>query len=327
MGKRKAAANPLPAPSARASVLPSPKLVGKGSPSEPPRVSAEEKPSAPVKHEPTLIGLPKHLPTALPPLRASTPPPEKRKAESSLVGLSLKVERTPRHKTGTRLKAPAGPPRSRDAGGHDGASAKKRHAADPTDYDVQIVDAYSTPPLPLAHHSETIDLANSDEVWEESETPEFTPDFRRNKRSTILTAVAVFAIAALGLGVCAYASNGKDREASIHAARIERRAETPAPVPKAVVPVASAPVADPTVPPLDAKSIAAPTEAPALEAPPASSLTTGEHSITKSPISKSKSKLSARQKQRRLRALHRAQKRKAKRAGHSASLDSSVSLR
>lgn len=150
MAKRKAAgaATRATQPSA-AGVLPKPKLVGV----EPaaPRMSgvfpATKSPEP--KHEPTLIGLPKHLPTALPPLRASVPAPSPAptKPESSLVGLSKQLVNAARGpKTGIRAKAPAPPPTAHNA--EPKLPAHKRHAADPTDYDVHIIGAYATPPLP-----------------------------------------------------------------------------------------------------------------------------------------------------------------------------------
>jgi len=150
VAKRKAAgaATKATQPSA-AGVLPKPQLVGV----EPaaPRTSgvftAAKSPEP--KHEPTLIGLPKHLPTALPPLRASVPAPSPApsKPESSLVGLSKQLVNAARGpKTGIRVKAPAPPPTAHNA--ESKPAAHKRHAADPTDYDVHIIGAYATPPLP-----------------------------------------------------------------------------------------------------------------------------------------------------------------------------------
>ncbi len=179
--------------SPRTSVLPRPTLVGQALKAAP-RVEAD----AHAKHgpvperEPTLRGLAKGLPSALMPLQESTPPPKK--SESPLVGLSRMVERSARSKMSTRLQPPGAPP----AGNSSSTNLQQqRRDAEPTDHNV-ILEAYEAPPVPLRLDSATIDVSNSDELWE-------VDPFRR-KRSTLLAAIALFTVAALGLSVSAYAS-------------------------------------------------------------------------------------------------------------------------
>ncbi len=215
MGKRKASAKPVMTQASAASIMPKPTLIGVQQPAQHAQKSAtaeasEAKPGPAPKHEPTLLGLPKHLPTALPPLKPSKGLPQGR--ESSLVGLSRQVVRStrPQHKTGIRLKAPAPPPPS--AGSH----ASRRHAAEPTDYNVEIIDAYATPPLPARGSAEA---GSQDGDWDND--VQLVPQGLRRNTVLVATAVAILGCAALAV----YAFSGQATDAKPHALK----APTPQP--------------------------------------------------------------------------------------------------
>lgn len=245
MAKTKAKAKPVVTQASSASVLPRPKYVGAQALAEPaplPEPSDAALAPVPLKHEPTLIGLPKHLPNALPPLKASKSVPPGR--ESSLVGLSKELSKTPRpaHKTGIRLKAPAPPPSSAHPPAH------LRHAADPTDHNVEIIDAYAAPPLPARMSSAS---ASGDVSWDD-DVVLIADGKRRNK---LLAAGAVAILCALAFGIYAYATGGPETK-------------TAEPAQKAVVEShTDTAVASPLAPePAQVTVEAVPAQAPALSA-------------------------------------------------------------
>ncbi len=213
MGKAKASAKLVVTQRSAAAVLPKPHLIGgQDPPARPPESApAAERPSAPAKHEPTLIGLPKQLPNALAPLKPSKLLSQGK--ESALAALSRQVVNAPlpQHKTGIRLKAPSPPPSAANS------PANKRHAAEPTDYDVQVIDAYAMPPLPARVGTAT---ESADGAWDDD--VELGPESKR--RGTLLTGAAIGLLCLVGLAVCAYAMRDGDATSKLRQDTQEARA-------------------------------------------------------------------------------------------------------
>ena len=260
MGKNTATAATKPTQPTTAAVLPRPKLVGAQQQAAKPSASTEASKGPAPKHEPTLLGLPKHLPTAPPPLRQSTTPASK--GESSLVGLSRKLESaSPRTRTGVRMKAPSPPPASGASDRASEAPPNRRHAADPTDHNVEIIAAYATPPVPKGSLINVIEGGLSyDDDWQADVEMIDTG----NRKGTIFAALALAVLCSIALAVCARSMSAQKQQVAParHAVETRTAAASPAlPTPTAAEPAAIA------APALTAAMLGAPA-APQVEASP-----------------------------------------------------------
>ena len=143
--------------------------------------------------EKALLSLPTQMSNSLPPLRASTPAasPAPNKREPSLMILSRQIVDAVRRPTrGAHLQPPAPPPRSN--------LERKRRSADPTDYNVQVLSAYETPPLPAQPGLVGAHATSLDTSWE-SDVELLTN--RKVRAHTLRVAVAVAGAAAIALAI------------------------------------------------------------------------------------------------------------------------------